>query len=237
MDKWESEFDPNHDSSGEQKFARENPFTRQVQKVQQNRVARDNSRETKIRLSAHEESDLFGQDGQDNQDDRETALLIDKLTGLSTWFAFERRVKFEIKRARRYKRPLALLLLTLDGLDQIGEELGELSITDCLITVSRLVKNVIRDVDFAGVTDEGPIAILFPETYSSRATIVGERIRSKIKKEKISADLIKMRVTVSIGIVSFPTHGRDQQALFSKAFEYLARAQSLGGDAIVSSDS
>jgi diguanylate cyclase (GGDEF)-like protein len=222
MDDWDSEFDPNVGDKGWRRFAKDSIFTK---KVHENRISREKFKETKavgMRFLTDEELA-----------DYEETVLIDRVTGLHSAIAFDRRFKFEVKRARRYKRPLALLLLTVDGLDRIGREFGELTIEDCLRAAARLIKGAIRDVDIAAVTDAGPVAILFPETYSSRATIVGERIRFKLKQEQISEDLASIRVTASIGIVSFPTHSRDDAGLFEKAVEFLTEAQEQGGDRVI----
>ncbi len=222
MDNWEAEFDPNIGDKGWRRFAKDSMFTK---KVHENRISREKFKETKanaVRFFSDEELA-----------DYEDTVLFDRVTGLHSAIAFDRRFKFEVKRARRYKRPLALLLLTVDGLDRIGREFGQLTIEDCLRAASRLIKGAIRDVDIAAVTDAGPIAILFPETYSSRATVVGERIRFKLKQEQINDDLASIRVTASIGIVSFPTHARDDIALFDKAIEFLNTAQDQGGDRVI----
>jgi diguanylate cyclase (GGDEF)-like protein len=222
MDDWESEFDPNFGDKGWRRFAKDSMFTK---KVHENRISREKFKETKavgVRFFSDEELAEY-----------EETVLIDRVTGLHSSIAFDRRFKFEVKRARRYKRPLALLLLTVDGLDKIGREFGQLTIEDCLRAAARLIKGAIRDVDIAAVTDAGPIAILFPETYSSRATVVGERIRFKLKQEQISEDLASIRVTASIGIVSFPTHSRDDHGLFEKAVEFLSVAQDQGGDRVI----
>ena len=222
MDKWEAEFDPNAGDKGWRRFAKDSMFTK---KVHENRISREKFKEARTpKVRFYSEEELA---------DYEEAVSTDKLTGLQSPFAFDRRFKFEVKRSRRYKRPLALLLLTIDGLEHIGRQFGKGSIDDSLIACARLIKAAIRDVDIAAVTAAGPFAILFPETYSSRATVVGERIRFKLKQEKINEYLSGVRVTASIGIVSFPTHARDDEALFQKALEFLALAQDQGGDRVI----
>jgi diguanylate cyclase (GGDEF)-like protein len=222
MENWEAEFDPNLGDKGWRRFAKDSMFTK---KVHENRISREKFKETKATgLRFFNEEELA---------DYEETVLFDRVTGLHSSIAFNRRFKFEVKRARRYKRPLALLLLTIDGLDRIGREFGQLTIEDCLRAAARLIKGAIRDVDIAAVTDAGPVAILFPETYSSRATVVGERIRFRLKQEQISDDIASIRITASIGIVSFPTHARDDVGLFEKAVEFLTLAQEQGGDRVI----
>jgi diguanylate cyclase (GGDEF)-like protein len=87
-------------------------------------------------------------------------------------------------------------------------------------------------VDIAARCGHDQLAVIFPETYSSRAVLVGERIREKISGRALSEDMRKLRVTASIGVVSFPTHAREENDLMSKALEFLEEAQSRGGDCV-----
>jgi GGDEF domain-containing protein len=41
-----------------------------------------------------------------------------------------------------------------------------------------------------------------------------------------------LRVTTSIGVVSFPTHARDEIDLMQRAVEFLAKAEEEGGDRV-----
>ncbi|MBX3138360.1 diguanylate cyclase, partial [Candidatus Obscuribacterales bacterium] len=76
------------------------------------------------------------------------------------------------------------------------------------------------------------LAIIFPETYSSRAVVVGERIRERLKTQPINEELKHLRVTASVGVVSFPTHARDENDLMFKALEFLDVASQDGGDRV-----
>ncbi len=224
MDKYEAEFDPNVGDKGWQKFAKDSVFTR---KVHENRISREKFKESR---QNPEKTQKFYT--QEELEEYEEAVLYDKHTGLLSQKTFERKFKYELKRARRYKRPLSLLLLTIDEIELIGRQYGELCVDDCFKRVAEIISGMVRDVDMPARSQSNQIAIIFPETYSSRATIVGERICEKIKEEPINEQLRFMRVTASIGIVSFPTHARDDIDLMNKAKEFLAVAQESGGDKV-----
>jgi GGDEF domain-containing protein len=83
-------------------------------------------------------------------------------------------------------------------------------------------------VDVPGRCKANRLAIIFPETYSSRAVVVGERIRERLKGQPISDELKHLRVTCSVGVVSFPTHAREENELMFKALEFLEIARSEG---------
>ena len=62
--------------------------------------------------------------------------------------------------------------------------------------------------------------------------IVAERIRERMKQEPINSEMRRLRVTASIGVVSFPTHARDEIDLLQRAIEFLAKAEEEGGDRV-----
>ena len=105
-------------------------------------------------------------------------------------------------------------------------------VEDMLRTTAKIIKKAIRDVDIPGRCKDNRLAVIFPETYSSRAVVVGERIRERLKSMPISDELKSLRVTCSGGVVSFPTHARDELDLMNKAIEFLDVAKAEGGDRV-----
>lgn len=162
----------------------------------------------------------------------EKATLIDKTTGIYNHKAFMRKLEYEIKRAKRYKRPVSLLVMEIDGLETYGRQYGSMIVEDMLKSATSICQKAIRDVDIPGRCKESRLAIIFPETYSSRAVVVGERIRERLKTQPINDELKYLRVTTSVGVVSFPTHARDENDLMFKALEFLQAAQKEGGDRV-----
>jgi diguanylate cyclase (GGDEF)-like protein len=122
--------------------------------------------------------------------------------------------------------------MTIDELDLIKRQYGELCVDDCFKAAARIIASTVRDVDMPARIQDNRIAIIFPETYSSHATTIGERICQRVKQEPISEQLRFLRVTASCGIVSFPAHARDEIDLMNKAKEFLATAQSAGGNSV-----
>ncbi len=162
----------------------------------------------------------------------ERKSLKDPITDLYNQRTFLRKLEYEIRRAKRYKRPLSLLVMSVDNLSQLQRQYGQMIVDEVQRCAARIVGTCIRDVDLSGVCDGTRIAIIFPETYSSRATIVAERIRERIKQEPINSEMRHLRVTASIGVVSFPTHARDELDLMSRAVEFLVKAEAEGGDRV-----
>ncbi|CAM6000549.1 unnamed protein product [Sphagnum balticum] len=208
-------------------FIRESMFTRKVFEI---RISRQKFKDAKQKANwdRTRQSEL----PEEKLAEYERRTLYDGLTGIFNPRTFIKKLEYELKRAKRYKRPLSLILISLDGLDRLGEIHGALVIDDILKSSADIVKSSIRDVDIAARCGHDQLAVIFPETYSSRAVLVGERIREKISGRALSEDMRKLRVTASIGVVSFPTHAREENDLMSKALEFLEEAQSRGGDCV-----
>ena len=74
-------------------------------------------------------------------------LLEDDLTGLWNRAAFDRRLREEIARVRRYGRPCSLCLADLDGFARVNERAGVEVGDDVLRRVATLL-----DLDYAEVS-------------------------------------------------------------------------------------
>ncbi|MFA6209927.1 MAG: diguanylate cyclase [Candidatus Obscuribacterales bacterium] len=162
----------------------------------------------------------------------ERKSLKDLVTDLYNQRTFLRKLEYEMRRAKRYKRPLSLMILTIDNISQLQRQYGQMIVDEVMRAAARITGICIRDVDVSGIVEVAKIGIIFPETYSSRAMIVAERIRERMKQEPINSEMRHLRVTTSIGVVSFPTHARDEIDLLQRAIEFLAKAEEEGGDRV-----
>ena len=137
----------------------------------------------------------------------------------------------EVKRSRRYRYPIALLLLELDHL---GERTGHLSATQrtaMLAEMLGLLSGGVRDIDVIVPTSEGRFVAFFPHTPKTGALVVAERLRQRVKT---LAPL--PNISVSMGLAVFepsPVRGQTQVSfgnLMKDATEALRKAQAAGGD-------
>lgn len=207
-------------------YARETKFTQMVKKTQDDvQKSKENRQQKSLDRSRQSISD-------EKLEHFEKVSMLDKSTGIYNHKHFMRKLEYELRRAKRYKRPVSLLIMEIDEVDTYGRQFGSMIIEDILKSGVEIVQKAIRDVDVPGRCKENRLAVIFPETYSSRAVVVGERIREKLKTQSISSELKHLRVTASIGVVSFPTHARDENDLMFKALEFLDVAKSEGGDRV-----
>jgi diguanylate cyclase (GGDEF)-like protein len=163
-------------------------------------------------------------------DQYENRVLCDTNIGIANQRAFSQRLEYELNRAKRYKRTLSLMIMAVDDFHTLVPTYGASSGDDVIKSAVAIVQQCIRNTDIPARLNRDRIAIIFPETTSATAMLVAERIREKFSADAIREDLPDLRVTASIGLVSFPSHAREENDLMSKALEFLETATKHGGN-------
>jgi len=72
---------------------------------------------------------------------------VDPLTGLGNRRAFDEAVDTAVSRARRYGRPLTVIVADLDGFKEINDTFGHIVGDDCLRCVAEVVERTVRTPD------------------------------------------------------------------------------------------
>ncbi|WP_044181699.1 diguanylate cyclase [Hyalangium minutum] len=145
----------------------------------------------------------------------------------------KRLLLMEVKRSRRYRYPIALLLMELDHLSERTAQLGSSQRTTLLAEMLGLLSGGVRDIDVIVPTTEGRFVAFFPHTPRVGAMVVAERMRQRVRT---LARLPNM--TVSMGLSVFepsPVRGQTQVSfgnLMKDANEALRKAQAEGGDRV-----
>jgi len=165
-----------------------------------------------------------------NLEDLERRVLKDELTGLNNSRVLMRTLSYELKRGMRYKRPLALAILAIDGLANIRANYGNDAANQILKTVSESVTGGIRDVDISARFSDNELAVIFPETNVAGLTTVAERIRQRIRSCTVTYLMQVFHLSASIGAACFPTHAKTADELVAMASQALTQAAHRGGD-------
>lgn len=136
------------------------------------------------------------------QADRLAQLSItDALTGLHNARALQERLGREVARSARYRQPLSLLLLDLDGLKVINDRLGHDAGNRALRHVAVVIQSQLRLSDFGARWGGDEFALLAPNTGALEAAALAERVRSLVANDP--AGRFVPPVTISIGIATF----------------------------------
>jgi diguanylate cyclase (GGDEF)-like protein len=111
------------------------------------------------------------------------AAQVDALTALPNRRAFDHRLRQEVERAVRYERPLALVIVAVDGLAEMCERHGEHAGDDALLRVTHALLSI-RTSDEAFRIAPGEFAVLAPETDAGGVRTFGARLRERIRAQR-----------------------------------------------------
>lgn len=155
----------------------------------------------------------------------------DSLTGIANRRHFDRRLDEEWRRCSRDGRPLALLMLDIDGFKRFNDRYGHLAGDNCLRqVVSVIAAHARRPGDLAARVGGEEFALLLPGAPLEAALVIAEQIRREVEDLTIPhQDGIDGRLTVSIGVAAMqPAHGHDAVALRHGADTALYAAKAAG---------
>ena len=153
----------------------------------------------------------------------------DGLTGLYNRREFEDRLREEVQRARRYSKPLSVLILDIDHFKDVNDRYGHQAGDEALIAVADLIRLSARPMDVVCRYGGEELAVILPETDGNGAAIVAERIRASVAESLTTTSQgDEIQVTVSIGFATFPQDGDTGPGLVKAADEALYAAKQDG---------
>jgi diguanylate cyclase (GGDEF)-like protein len=165
--------------------------------------------------------------------DRETLLRdlvkTDYLTGVDNRRSFIERGEIEFARARRFEKPLTIVLFDVDHFKAVNDNYGHHTGDEILKVVARLLAEEVRRHDVIARYGGEEFALLLAETDEAQAGILGERCRRKIENARFALSGSAFSMTVSVGIASYPREDvRKIEQLIALADKALYQAKEAG---------
>ncbi len=169
-----------------------------------------------------------------NEDLLQKISLTDPLTGLANRRLLDRRLREELARVDRYKHPLALMLLDLDGLKSVNDRRGHEAGDNAIRAVARTLQKCCRSTDLATRFSGDEFAVLAPNITELEARTLAERIRKSLGMEASWVAVNLPPLTLSIGIADTRSiRELHPDRLYSAADRALYRAKASGKDCVV----
>lgn len=147
--------------------------------------------------------------------------VIDPVTGVLNRRQFLEDGNREMKRARRYKRDLSVLLMTIDRFESLNSEHGSAFSDEAIKVAVTACQNFIRESDYLGRLADIEFALLLPETPLEGANIVAERIRDQVLHSDLMVGDVKIAVTTSISIATRSDSDETIDSVLLRAFNAL----------------
>lgn len=143
----------------------------------------------------------------------EASLVTDSLTRLGNREGFQRRLGTELARALRYDHPLNIVMLDLDNFKRVNDTFGHTVGDSALVAVADVLRANQRASDSAFRWGGDEFVLLLPDVHPSEARNAAERYAALVSGVEVNG----MRLSVSVGVASYPEDGADPQTLLRRA--------------------
>lgn len=169
--------------------------------------------------------------------------FVDDVTGIYNVRYLLSTTENEIRRAERYENPLSVLFLDLDRFKLVNDRYGHLVGSQTLRNLSQLLLQCVRQVDTLARYGGDEFTILLVDTAHDAAMAIAERIRRTVEEHRFEVGRSDgsaagseghLRVSISIGVATFPEHGGERDPLLDAADKAMYRAKSLGRNRVCS---
>ena len=165
----------------------------------------------------------------------ESMATIDSLTGLANRQAFLQRAKNEFHRARRYARPLTVVMIDIDHFKSINDQFGHATGDEVLRQTADICQSSLRGSDFMGRVGGEEFVLLLPDTPLSNAFHVAERMRTHLFETPIELENgTLLNITASFGVASMSEADSDLNEVLERADEAMYHAKHEGRNQVKS---
>jgi diguanylate cyclase (GGDEF)-like protein len=160
---------------------------------------------------------------------RELAIR-DGLTGLFNHRHLQEALSSEVNRSQRGSHVFSVIFVDVDHFKHYNDTHGHPQGDRLLREIAKILRTFFRNTDVVARYGGEEFMILLPETHKSRAFKSAEELRRRIEnnpfpgREKQPSG----KITVSIGVASYPEDGEDAATLTKKADGALYMAKGQG---------
>ena len=157
----------------------------------------------------------------------------DPLTGLYNRRALRKQLTEELRRADRYKHALSVFILDIDCFKPINDTLGHQAGDKIISGLAKMLESSIRITDYASRYGGEEFVVLLPETSLVKALELAERLRVDIAGHSVFVgDKKEHKITVSIGVSTYPEHGDSDENLLNAADSAMYDAKAAGRNCV-----
>ena len=152
----------------------------------------------------------------------ERLKTTDDLTTLYNKRHFDRSLDAEIEKAKRYGHKLSVMVLDIDNFKALSERHGQPVGNELLSDFGKLLKKFARGTDCVARYSGDGFMILLPHTDAVEARCAADRLRTVVQSHSFPR---RKRLTVSVGIATFPADAKDSVALLVRADQSLDQSR------------
>lgn len=167
---------------------------------------------------------------RDGREELQKLSITDGLTGLYNRRHLMETLTTELGRARELEYPVSVLMIDVDHFKRYNDSEGHLAGDSLLMLVTSAFKGAIRDDDYAARYGGDEFLLILKGISQEEAVPIAERLQRHVAQARAAGG--PGSVTVSVGIASFPTHGKTPEAMIASADAALYEAKKGGRNRI-----
>lgn len=165
-------------------------------------------------------------------DQAQRLSITDGLTGTWNLRYFKMQVEREIERSARFHRPISLLMIDIDDFKVVNDSYGHQRGNAVLIDLVSRIRFTIREIDVLARWGGEEFVVILPETDASGGMLTAEKIRSVVAAKSFEGKP-ETKITISIGVACYPSHGSDEDSVVQAADTALLKAKAEGKNRVV----
>lgn len=152
----------------------------------------------------------------------------DGLTEIYNKRKFDEESQRELARARRYERPLSLILFDIDRFKEVNDRFGHLCGDFVLKRIAAICGALLRPEQMIARVGGEEFAVLCPETHLEGAGHLAERLRRNIAAADIEFAGVRVPIHCSFGVAGLHADTASFDGLFAEADAALYRSKNEG---------
>ena len=157
--------------------------------------------------------------------------ITDGLTGLYNYRHFYETLENELQRSKRYQLSFSLIILDIDNFKAYNDRHGHLAGDNLLMELAQLMSRMARTPDTLARYGGEEFTIILPETDTEQARSLAQRLLDDVKKHRFAIQDGKQtigRLTISLGVATYPHHAHSAKALVDAADMAMLQAKRAG---------
>ncbi len=153
--------------------------------------------------------------------------IIDNLTNLYNHKFFHERLEEEVHRSYLQKTKVSLVMLDIDYFKHYNDVLGYPAGDKLLAEFANILRSQVRGKDIVARYGGEEFTIILTDADTKLAVDIAERIRNAIENHPFEGREVqpKGKITVSIGVATYPSNATGKEELLKVAEEALYRAK------------
>ncbi len=145
------------------------------------------------------------------------AAETDELTGLKNRGHFLHHLKQEFSKAKRFGKPLSLVIVDLEGFKDINDDFGYHKGDEVLRKLGMMLRNEVGPHDYVARYGKEEFAMVLPEMDGIKATILARKLHGKLGRVAEDTEIDDSYVAAVFGVADFPDCASDSDSLLSAA--------------------